>query len=346
MITKSTLPSNTGFYGTYDRSYDIPFRYTCNGDDLLTGIQVRSADVIDGVDKLYCTAPKDIMSGTQYEVPTPDFGGNGGTARAPFICPAGSAIDQMNGSYHTQGYLYSGEFICRDIKNGSVTARSPFYGTVVGVNPFTAKGKGALTGFSGTGWVDSYIGKLQVMSGDYTPLRNSLTEEGKLQCCMGQNSSLCSLKPYTAECDSLMRSHCSLNPGDPRCKCIQSKVPCPQTADVDCKATGYKTSDMQGNCQINYNDCRMYNNLDANSTVALSSFKQTCAAGGGDGTTSKIDEKEAVIPESSAMNGTLLIVGVLLFLLFIIMIVIIAIVISKKQKKKRMAKNAVKHRKM
>lgn len=334
MITKYTLPSDSEFYGKYTTPNDIAFRYVCENDDILTGIQTRSNIRIDGVDKIYCTSPKNIGSNIgQYEIVTPNFGGRKGIANAPFICPAGSSIDRVNGTYNNEGYLHSMDFVCRDINTGFISARSPIYG-INSTNPFSANSTGGMRGFSGTGGSDSYIGKLQIIAGDYTILKDALTENGKVKCCMGQYpNSICANTPGSSGCDNIMFSYCSLYPTDPKCACIKSPTKCPNKIDANCMATGYKTFDMINTpCNLNYNDCRQYTNFDENSTVALASVKQICSANSETGE-SKSTENEGS-PATHNNTGFFIGLSILMFVLLIIIIVTIVLIVKYSHKQK------------
>jgi hypothetical protein len=89
----------------------------------------------------------------------------------------------------------------------------------------------------------------------------------------------CMQKGAQATCDTFMFDYCKTHPTDPKCTCINSKVPMPQCNDGSCSNTGYLTSTMANTPCPDVVNCTAVSNYVSSGAISFVTPQQSQQCG-------------------------------------------------------------------
>ena len=278
-----------------DRSFDLQ----CPENHIMIGSTLRVGSKIDKISNITCVHPSKInQSGTKID-PTGWSGGNGGIEKS-FMCPLGSAVNSITGTWNSGDTLNSLNFACKDIKSNRF--QNFKFGTGGRLSKTISEDNKYIGGFK-NGNSGNLVDSVEVVLKDMTGLEDIYQKyDGKARACNGEYQDF---NPYSkAECDNYMiNDFCKNNPTHDLCSCINSEViknaksvdptfpSCPQIYDAKCASHGYKTAIQQDTSNCDYLNCKI--NL-GNATAVDSNINivQRCTLKDGSVIENKITEKD------------------------------------------------------
>lgn len=262
-----------------DSTGDKTFKFSCPNDQVVTGLNVNSGTIVDSISGITCARPGDLFNTNRTQISGITTGGT----PSSLICPAGSAVGVLSGSWNTGTPLQGLKASCVNTTGNIV--KSQTWGTTTGMtkNVSSPLSSTFVSGFDGS--YGNYIDKINTTFKDIKAgLAVHNTDLGKRKACNAELPSDFSTMTQ-AQCDVFMGQSCANNT-EPRCSCYNSKIiknfqaqdpmfpNCPHIYDPVCQANGYKSTALKNITECSYLNCPI--NV-INSNITSSNIKNVCS---------------------------------------------------------------------
>ena len=181
-------------------SYEID----CPAGQMAVGMDLRAADNIFQITRLYCKTPNQIDSSSSGGTATKASAGGGSSGYGyTFKCPVSTAIQSAATSGNNP--IRTIAPACANLKTGGASSKTTYGNNMNGPVGTSTKpacaGNNYLTGLYGTS--TSTVNTVSTRCADFSSAQSGLyTPAGNVACCMGTiDSGSCTMTPQSPQCD-------------------------------------------------------------------------------------------------------------------------------------------------